>query len=68
MSAPKSFNLKACQKSVANIIKRHVGGGITPEEAERFGWPKDVYVPETLEEKIVSYADKRIDKRKTRSN
>lgn len=46
---------------VVRIIKRHVGGGITPEEAEKFGWPKDVYVPITLEEKIVSYADKLIE-------
>jgi uncharacterized protein len=47
---------------LVNIVKRHVGGGITAEEAENLGWPKDNYVPETLEEKIVSYADKRIDK------
>ncbi|MCW4046485.1 MAG: TIGR00295 family protein [Candidatus Bathyarchaeota archaeon] len=47
--------------AVISIIKRHVGGGITAEEAEKFGWPKDVYVPMTLEEKIVSYADKLIE-------
>ena len=46
---------------LVNIIKRHVGGGITPEEAKAFGWPQDVYMPVTLEEKIVSYADKLID-------
>ena len=45
---------------IIRIIKRHVGGGITAAEADAFGWPKDVYVPETLEEKIVSYADKLI--------
>ena len=49
---------------MVRIIKRHVGGGITAQEAERFGWPKDVYEPVTLEEKIVSYADKLIDKSK----
>jgi uncharacterized protein len=49
---------------VVRIIKRHVGGGITAEEAEKFGWPKDVYVPLTLEEKIVSYADKLIEQSK----
>jgi uncharacterized protein len=44
---------------VVSIIKRHVGGGITRSEAEKLGWPgNDVYVPLTLEEKIVSYADK----------
>ncbi len=48
-------------EEVVRIIRRHVGGGITAQEAERFGWPKDVYEPVTLEEKIVSYADKLID-------
>jgi uncharacterized protein len=47
--------------SVVSIIKRHVGGGISASEAEKLGWPKDVYVPITLEEKIVSYADKLIE-------
>ena len=46
------------------IIKSHVGGGITTKEAKAFGWSKDVYVPVTLEEKIVSYADKLIDQSK----
>jgi uncharacterized protein len=46
---------------VISIIKRHVGGGITTAEARRLGWPRDVYVPLTLEEKIVSYADKLIE-------
>jgi uncharacterized protein len=46
---------------VVSIIKRHVGGGITEMEAKKLGWSKDVYVPITLEEKIVSYADKLIE-------
>jgi len=49
---------------VVNVIKRHVGGGITASEAEMLGWPTDVYLPITLEEKIVSYADKLIDQSK----
>jgi uncharacterized protein len=49
---------------VISIIKRHVGGGITTSEAKKLGWPKDVYVPVTLEEKIVSYADKLIENSK----
>lgn len=48
-------------KSVTSIVKRHVGGGITVKEAKKLNWPKDVYVPKTLEEKIVSYADKLIE-------
>jgi uncharacterized protein len=49
---------------VINIIKRHVGAGITAEEARWLGWPKDNYMPQTLEEKVVSYADKMIDQSK----
>lgn len=48
-------------ESVVNIIKRHVGAGVTDEEADWLEWPSDNYMPTTLEEKIVCYADKRID-------
>jgi uncharacterized protein len=51
-------------ESVISIIKRHIGGGITASEAKKLGWPEDVYVPVTLEEKIVSYADKLIENSK----
>ena len=48
--------------SVVAIIQRHVGGGITAKEAKALGWPNgDTYVPVTLEEKNVSYADKLIE-------
>jgi uncharacterized protein len=47
--------------SLIRIVKRHVGGGISPKEAEKLGWPNDTYMPKTLEEKIVSYADKLIE-------
>lgn len=50
--------------SIISIIKRHVGAGITATEAKKFGWKNDIYVPLTLEEKIVSYADKLIEKSK----
>jgi uncharacterized protein len=46
---------------LAHIIERHVGAGLTLEEARRNGLPKGHYVPETLEEKIVCYADKLIE-------
>jgi uncharacterized protein len=54
----KSFGLP---KPLISIIKTHVGGGITSGEAKKLGWPKDIYVPRTIEEKIVSYADKLIE-------
>ena len=47
--------------AVVRIIERHVGGGIPEEEAERLGWPKRNYVPETWEERIVAYADKLVE-------
>ena len=48
-------------ESVVAIIKRHVGGGITTAEAKELGWPDGKYLPVTLEEKIVSYADKLVE-------
>jgi len=54
----RSLNLP---EAVISIIERHVGGGITTEEAKNLGWPVKSYVPETLEEKIVTYADKLIE-------
>ena len=47
--------------SVVAIIERHVGGGIDIDEARQLGWPINSYLPETLEEKIVCYADKLIE-------
>jgi len=45
--------------SLVRVIERHVGAGITADEAERIGLPKGSYMPETLEEQIVAYADAR---------
>jgi len=58
----RSFGLPP---SVVSIIERHVGGGITADEAAELGWPKGIYVPQTLEEKIVAYADKLIEEART---
>jgi len=45
-------------ESVIRLVERHVGAGITAEEAEKLGLPKKNFIPQTLEEKILSYADK----------
>jgi tRNA (cytidine56-2'-O)-methyltransferase len=42
---------------VVRIVERHIGAGITREEAVELGLPEKDYVPETLEEKIVAQAD-----------
>ncbi len=47
---------------VVRIIQRHVGAGITAEEAKELGLPQDVdFMPRTMEEKIVTHADNLID-------
>ncbi|RCV63130.1 uncharacterized protein C5S53_15405 [Methanophagales archaeon] len=47
---------------VVRIIQRHVGAGITAEEAKEQGLPQDVdFMPRTMEEKIVTHADNLID-------
>ena len=46
---------------IIRIIERHVGGGITAQEAKKLGWPVRDYIPKTLEEKIVCYADKLVE-------
>jgi uncharacterized protein len=46
---------------LAHIIERHVGAGLTVDEARRNNLPRGSYIPETLEEKIVCYADKLIE-------
>ena len=44
-------------KKIANVIERHIGSGIDKEEAIKLGLPEKSYIPETIEEKIVSHAD-----------
>jgi uncharacterized protein len=53
-------------EEVARIVERHVLGGISKREAEKMGLPARDFIPETLEEKIVSYADKLSDRNKTK--
>ena len=46
--------------SLVSMIERHVGTGITQNEAAQLGWPIRSYIPESREERIVAYADKLI--------
>ena len=47
-------------EELVHIIERHIGAGIPADEAKKLGLPDGNYIPETLEEKIVAYADKLI--------
>jgi len=42
---------------IVDIIERHIGAGISEEEAGSLGLPRKDYTPRSPEEKIVSYAD-----------
>ena len=48
-------------EALARVVERHVGGGLPEEEAVGLGLPRGCYVPETVEEKLVSYADKLVE-------
>jgi len=42
---------------IVMMIERHIGAGIPADEAVKLGLPKKDYLPQTLEEKIVTHAD-----------
>lgn len=45
---------------VVEIVRRHVGAGISPEESRSLGFPPGDYIPRTLEEKFVCFSDKMV--------
>ena len=53
----KLARTRGIEPEISEIIKRHVGAGISKEEARRLGLPEDDYFPRSLEEKIVAHAD-----------
>ena len=54
------------EKKVVEMIQRHVGAGISPEEAKKLGLPDLDYIPRTLEERIVCFADKMVGRNEVR--
>jgi uncharacterized protein len=51
---------------VVEIVRRHVGAGISAGEAASLNFPPGDYIPRTLEQKIVCFADKMLDGEKAR--
>jgi uncharacterized protein (TIGR00295 family) len=45
---------------VVEIVRRHVGAGISKEEAASLGFPEGDYVPRTLEQKVMCFSDKMV--------
>lgn len=48
---------KGLDDKLVKIIERHIGAGIPKTEAPELGLPEKDYLPATIEEKIVAYAD-----------
>ncbi len=44
-------------EEIIKIIERHIGAGLSKEEAKKLGLPSKDYIPENIEEKIVCHAD-----------
>ena len=55
------LQMEGIDMAVVEIARRHVGAGISKEEARALGFPEGDYVPGTLEEKIVCFSDKMLD-------
>jgi uncharacterized protein len=47
-------------RAVVEIVRRHVGAGISHEEAVKLGFPEGDYIPRTLEERVVCFSDKMV--------
>jgi len=45
---------------VVEIVRRHVGAGISSEEASSLGFPPGDYIPRALEQRVVCFADKMV--------
>jgi uncharacterized protein len=56
----KILEEEGVDKVVVEIVKRHVGAGISNEEATSLGFPQGDYIPYTLEEKVVCFSDKMV--------
>ena len=46
---------------IVGIVRRHVGAGISAEEARKLGLPDFDYIPRSLEEILVCFSDKMVD-------
>ena len=44
-------------QDIVNIVERHIGTGLSEDDARDLGLPIKDYTPQTIEEKIVSHAD-----------
>lgn len=53
-------------EKVVAVVRKHVGAGLSAEEARSLGLPNYDYIPRTVEERIVCFADKMVDYNRVR--
>ena len=53
-------------ESVVQIVRRHVGAGLSPDEAKAHGFPDHDYIPRSREQIVVCFADKLVDSEEVR--
>jgi uncharacterized protein (TIGR00295 family) len=54
---------KGLDERLALIVERHIGAGLSPEEAIAQGLPPRSYMPFTIEEKVIAHADNLVGER-----
>lgn len=64
----KKYFIGSQVDEVAKIVERHIGAGIPKEETEVLNLPFKDFIPLTLNEKIVCYADKLADYKFNKTN
>ena len=60
LEGSKLLEREGIDDRVAQAVRRHVGAGLSKEEAKALGLPDHDYIPHTLEERIVCFADKMV--------
>ena len=63
VAGARILRAEGVDERIVRIVERHVGAGLTKEEAVYLGLPPADYVPEAIEEKIVCHADNLIGNR-----
>jgi uncharacterized protein (TIGR00295 family) len=60
------LNQENIKKEIQDFCTNHIGVGLTKEQAQKLGLPKKDYLPTTIEQKIVTYADNLVKYNKTK--
>jgi uncharacterized protein (TIGR00295 family) len=66
LEGAEMLEAEGVDQRVVSAVRKHVGAGISVEEAKSLGFPDGDYVPRTIEERIVCFADKMVDTRRVR--